>query len=167
MSPKYVIFLVPIIIIWITYYLEDTFNKYLINIIILIYIASSLLNIHNYPIKRPPSKEMLNFIVKSKIKNIVTDERDVFNNYLKTKKISLDGKLSFHKISYSIPKDIDSFWFVCLNFPRYAYGDAYLLSKKSKPQEKCTNFNPGKFGFKEILPPIINIEDFYLRRFEK
>ena len=167
MSPKYVIFLVPLIIIWISYYIDGIFNKYLIYIVLIVSIIVSILNIQNYPIKRPPSKEMLNFIVKSNIKNIVTNNNDVFNNYLKTKKISIVEELNFYNISYSFPKDIRKFWFVCLNFPRFAYGETYLLSKNSKPQEHCTNFNPSKYGFKEILPPITNIEDFYLRRFEK
>ena len=90
MSPKYVIFLVPVILIIISNYVDKSkFSK------------------------------VLTFVI-------------VFNNYIKNTKNFKKNKFVLFKIS-ELPKNINSFWLICQNFPSYAYGKNY----KDDIQKKC------------------------------
>jgi 4-amino-4-deoxy-L-arabinose transferase-like glycosyltransferase len=166
MSPKYVIFIIPLIVIWISIKIPYEKNKTFNFLLIFITIVYFTLNISNSPIKRPPTKFLLNQIQIKNIKLIVTPETDVFNNYLKTKKIVVNNEIKIIKKVNVLPDHLDQFWFVCLNNARFAIGDKGLLSNNLPPQEKCLKYKQDK-AFLEILPPISNIQDYYIRRFKK
>ncbi len=140
MSPKYVIFLVPIIIIWIVIKISRLKYSKFILIIISVLSIFNLLNISGYPMKRPEVKNALNFIVKDEGDNLVYSiEPTVFNNYLSTKKLFKYNNFKFVNPNELISKD--QFWFICLNNPRYAYGNNSLeLNVRCKVLKNNKNF---------------------------
>ena len=92
MSPKYVIFILPLIIIWINIELFKYEKAKLVSaILILISIIFFTLKIENWPIKRPPTNQALTIIKDDNSTNIFSMEKDVFNTYLTTKKIFVEN----------------------------------------------------------------------------
>ncbi len=166
MSPKYVIFIVPLIIIWIS--INIKFKHYILFKISLVMVSLIflILEINNSPIDRPPTKQVLKKLLDNQINLILTKERDVFNNYLKTKKIIIDNKIKVLTINDDIPDNFDKYWFLCLNNVLHFIGDKGLLSNNPKVEKRCLDIQP-KTQFREIFPSISNIQDFYIRRFEK
>ena len=140
MSPKYVIFLVPIIIIWIVIKISRLKYSKFILIIISVLSIFNLINISDYPMKRPEVKSALNFIVKDEGDNLVySKEPTVFNNYISTKKL-----FKYNNFKFINPNELinnDQFWFICLNNPRYAYGNNSLeLNVRCKVLKNNKNF---------------------------
>ena len=166
MSPKYVMFIIPLIIIWSFIELPKTKYNFLEKFYIIVTIFFCILNINHSPIDRPPTKDVLKELIKNKIKIIVTVESDVFNNYLRTKKLSIDNKIKIIKYGEDIPENFDRYWFVCLNNVLHFVGDKGLISKNPKVQKKCTNFRTSEIYY-EQFPQISNIQDFYIRKFIK
>ncbi len=140
MSPKYVIFLVPIIIIWIVIKVSRLKYSKLILIIISVLSIFNLLNINDYPMKRPEVKNALNFIVKDEGENLIYSiEPTVFNNYISTKKLFQYN--NFKLVDPNELRNNGQFWFICLNNPRYAYGNNSLeLNERCKILKKNKNF---------------------------
>ena len=160
-SPKYVIFILPLIIVWVTLKILDSnfkYKNYFLYILIFISIISSSINIYNNPIDRPPTKKMLKIISSSKVNKIFTSETIVFNNFLKSHKI-------FKKNSFEVENMMNfnssekSFWFLCLNNPRFAVGDNNL------PDEKKCKFFQNKDDY--LLKDEIRQIDYILRLYEK
>ncbi len=152
MSPKYVIFLVPIVIIWIVIKISKfKFSKFILLFISVVSILN-LLNINNYPMKRPQIKSALNFISKDKANNFIfSREATVFNNYISTKKTFKDNKFEFID-----PKDLEyngKFWFICLNNPRFAYGNNNMgVNEKCKVLEDNQTFEKlATFKFPDLI----------------
>jgi hypothetical protein len=171
MSPKYVLFILPLIIIWIglrinTINFRINTNKIESFVAICSFIFF-LININNSPMSRPPTKKVLNEAIKENIRYIVTIENDVFNNYLRTKTMVVKKNITILKGDELIPKNINYFWFLCQNNPRYAVGDVGLLSNNTKIESKCLNFNPVNEGFFEILPMTNNTQDYLIRKFKR
>ena len=166
MSPKYVIFIVPLVIIWIS--INIKFKNYIFFKISLVIVSLIffILEINNSPIDRPPTKQVLKKLLDNQINLILTKERDVFNNYLKTKKMIIDNKIKVLTINDEIPDNFDKYWFLCLNNVLHFIGDKGLLSNNPKIESKCLDVQP-KVLFHEINPSISNIQDFYIKRFEK
>tara|TARA_Y100000590_G_scaffold415138_1_gene512651 strand:+ start:6577 stop:7989 length:1413 start_codon:yes stop_codon:yes gene_type:complete len=155
MSPKYVIFILPLIIIWISVELVKI-NKIKIIKLFLGFLTLFFFftEINNYPIKRPPTSEALKIIKNDNAKYIVTIESPVFNKYLTTKKIFI--KENFVLIDKK--QNVNSFWFICLNNPRYEVG-----GEKLKDQEKCKSYiSDNKF----VETKEIKIKDFILKKFK-
>ncbi|MBD1157700.1 hypothetical protein IDG98_00575 [Pelagibacterales bacterium SAG-MED17] len=135
MSPKYVIFVIPLILIWTVLKVSKLKNSNFFLIILFSVSCLNLYNINDFPIKRPETKVALKKIVDSNdSKYIFTKENDVFKNYLKTKKIYQQNNLEL--IKYEELSMIKTFWYFCLNNPRFAYGDAKL-----KTHQKCKLFD--------------------------
>ncbi len=166
MSPKYVIFIIPLIIIWISINIELKNFKFLKICLVLISIIFFFFNVNNSPIDRPPTKEVLKNLLDNQVNLILTNETDVFNNYLKTKKIVINNEIKILKTNDTIPNNSEKYWFLCLNNVLHFVGDKGLLSNNPKVEKKCLNVRP-KNQFYEIFPSISNIQDFYIRRFEK
>lgn len=164
MSPKYVIFIVPLIIIWISINWPMKFN--LKKNFLLIFFSSILFfySIENYPIDRPPTKQILELAKRDKVKLIVSPESDVFINYLKTKKIVVENEIKIIKIENEISNKYNQFWFVCLNNVLHFIGEIGLLSNNPKPESKCTDYQP-KDNFIEKFPPKVDYQDYYIRKF--
>tara|TARA_B100000029_G_scaffold365815_1_gene359172 strand:+ start:1005 stop:2426 length:1422 start_codon:yes stop_codon:yes gene_type:complete len=160
MSPKYVIFILPLIITWICIELEKiNQNKIVKILLIFLTILFCKLEINNSPITRPPTNEALTIIKKDNSKYITTIESSVFNNYLKTKKIFIEENFVLIDKNSNYFKSIKSFWFICLNNPAFAVGN-----RKLPDQKKCKNFNFNSNNFKQTKE--IKINDFMLKKFE-
>lgn len=159
-SPKYIIFILPLIIIWITLKIGNLSFKFK-NFLVLFLITASILNIfinfQNNPIDRPPSKEILKIIASSNTNKIYTLESEVFNNFISTHKIFQRNNLEINKIENAY-FDEKSFWFLCLNNPRFAVGDNNLPDDK-----KCKvldNYNH------LTLIKKIKVTDYILKKYE-
>ena len=171
MSPKYVLFILPLIIIWIGLKI-NTINTRINSKKIESFLAISsfiffLININHSPISRPPTKDLVKEIVKKNINYVVTVENDVFNNYLRTKKLIVTNNIIILKSEDLIPTDINNFWFICQNNPSYAVGDKGLLKNKPNIESKCLNFNPSDKNFFEILPIVNDTQDYLIRKFKR
>ena len=171
MSPKYVLFILPLIIIWIGVKIDmvsekNSSKKIKIFIIVCSFIFF-LTNINNSPITRPPTKVIINDIIKHNIKYIVSPENQVFNNYLRTKSAVIENNIVVLNSNDTFPKNLNTFWFVCQNNPRYAVGDKGLLANKPTIEAKCLKFTPSDKNFVEKLPIINDTQDYLIRKFEK
>jgi hypothetical protein len=162
-SPKYIIFALPLIIIWISINLERLNFKYknfYLTVLISIYIVNSAINFKNSPIDRPPSKRILSLISNSNTSSIYTPESIVFNNFIRTHKQFHNNNLKIEKIQ-NISNTDKKFWYLCLNNPRFAVGDNNFPDEK-----KCVNFNGIVNGdFKKIKE--IKLPDYLLVLYEK
>ena len=171
MSPKYVLFILPLIIIWIGTKIESISIKNNHKVIQIFLISLSfvffLFNINNSPIDRPPTKEVLSEIVKHEVKYIITTEYDVFKNYLETKTIVVKNNLIILKSDNAVPKNINEFWFLCLNNNRFAFGKKGLLINKPKIEKNCLDFMPFDKSFTESLPIINDTQDYLIRKFKR
>ena len=162
MSPKYVIFVLPLIIIWICIELEKFKQNKIIKLFFgFLTIFFCILEINNSPIKRPPTNEALKIIKADNSKHITTIESNVFNNYLSTKEIFIKENFVLLDDTIKYPDNIKNFWFICLNNARFAVGETNNLNI----QEKCKNFKTNNNNFKEIKT--IKINDFILKKFEQ
>ena len=171
MSPKYVLFILPLIIIWIGIKIHTINNKidpkkFEISLVILS-IIFFLFNINNSPIDRPPTKQVINEIIKQKVQYIVSGEKDYVINYFKTKKAVVENGLIILSDKDRIPKTVNKFWFICLNNTRFAFGNKGLLINKPIPQKKCIDYSPSDESFVEILPIVNDTQDYLIRKFTK
>ena len=158
MSPKYVIFLVPIIIIWIVIKVSRLKYSKLILIIISVLSIFNLLNINDYPMKRPEVKNALNFIVKDEGENLIYSiEPTVFNNYISTKKLFQYN--NFKLVDPNELRNNGQFWFICLNNPRYAYGNNSL-----ELNERCKVLKNNKY-FEQLVEK--KFPDLFLIKYKK
>ena len=165
MSPKYVIFILPLIIIWIGIEINKIKKNNIVKIIlVIITITICLFGINNSPIKRPPTEEALNIIKADNSKYITTVETDVFNTYISTKKVFIEEKFILiddneDDKKNKFPNSIKNLWFICLNNPSFAVGDNNLSDDK-----KCKNFYPKNNNFIEVKE--VKIRDFLLKKFK-
>lgn len=171
MSPKYVLFILPLIIIWISLKIQ-TINikistKKIMSMLMILTLIFFIINIKHSPIDRPPTKILVEKIVDQDIRLIITNENDVFDNYLKTQTKIIKNNIIVLRGDDQIPKNINNFWFVCLNNPRFAVGDKGLLINNPKIETRCLDFNPIDKNFSEILPIINDTQDFLIRKFKK
>ena len=122
MRPRYIIFVVPIIIIYFSYIIFKVEKKFIRNVIIFFVITYSLINIFQSKpiILKPDTEAALQLILKSdnKFLLIKSAENDLFYNYLinlyliKKKNIKLINNNQILKTNF--------FWSICLNNPRFA-----------------------------------------------
>lgn len=161
MSPKYVMFILPLIIIWIFTNIQNEINKKLLNIILTsLIIVAGIFNLKNFPIKSPPTANALEIIVKNNGKYLFTSENEVFNNYIKTKKIFIKNHLILIENKIKINEiNIGEIWFICLNNPSFAVGDNNFPDEK-----KCTQNNiPENYNLNQF----IHIKDFIIKSYIK
>ena len=152
---KYFLFLLPIIIIWLSLKITET-RKYIYNIIIIFTFLNLIYYWNNVPIDRPPLREVLKILNKNNIKNIYSTESIVFNNYLSNYQYAIDNKFSVKKID-NLPQEIKMYKFavICLNYPRAFYGRNY--SNFDDP--KCLSFFNKE---NHIILKKISITDFVI-----
>ena len=158
-SPKYVIFILPLIIIWMTINIGESdikFKNYLLIALIFGSAFNCIINFYNIPIDRPPTKKALEIISNSDTSKILTRDTIVFNNFISTNKIFVKNNLSINKM-----KDInlikENFWFLCINNPRFALGDNNLPDNKKCKSPDNTNFI--------ILEKQIRLPDYLLKKY--
>ena len=159
-SPKYIIFILPLIILWITLKIGSLDFKYK-NFIHIFLIISSVLNIffniQNIPIDRPPSKKILNIIASSNTKTIYTPESVVFNNFISIHKVFQKNNFLIKEIK-DISIDDKSIWFLCLNNPRFQMGANTLPDEK-----KCKILDDYSYL---TLTKEIKLVDYILKKYE-
>ena len=101
MAPRYIIFLVPIIIIFISTGLEKIdfeYRNYLYTIIALLSAITLLYKIDDSPIKKPPTQKIIGIISASNIKNVTTNINNtkLFTNYLISHKSFYANQLNLY-----------------------------------------------------------------------
>ena len=124
MSPKYILYVVPLIIIWVIYYIDITkidFKFKLSLYVILIFGNLIVLN-QNYndrPIKRAPIQKMLTLINNSSTKIITSNKGKLFENYIQSLRNFKKFNLSFLELeTIKNEDDLESVWLICRNSPR-------------------------------------------------
>ena len=159
-SPKYIIFILPLIVIWSIIKIKNyksKFENYYLIFLIFITLSNCMVNFKNITIDRPPTKEALQKISESQTKNILSPDGTVFINFVKINQIFIENNL----LIYDSRKDDfikQNFWFLCLNNPRFAAGENNFPDEK-----KCMYFdNTDKF----LLKNEIEIEDYILKEYE-
>jgi hypothetical protein len=157
MSPKYVMYILPLIIIWVY---DNIQNKKIYILLTLLLIGLPLFNLKNFPIKSPPTAEALNIVINNNGKYIFSSDNDVFKNYIRTKKDFINNKLILLDDLKNLKNlNIEEIWFICLNNPSFAYGDSKLPDEK-----KCTqNLMPPVYKINKI----IYIKDFLIKSYVK
>ncbi len=158
-SPKYVIFILPLIIIWISH--KIIFVKFHKELVVLI-ILSNILNTYFYffdnPIDRPPIGKVIHQISKNDTNILVMNETEVFINAFSNYKNFKNENFKIINIKKNKIK-VDLVWFICLNNPRFAVGD-----KKFPIENKCKIMDNNQ-DYKEVDE--IEIKDFYIKKYMK
>jgi hypothetical protein len=151
-APRYIDFIVPIIIFYITYSIAQVNfkiqNKYLVILKILvpffIFINIFITN-DNKPIKKPPTNSALKIIKSNDIKDIYVMPDLYFKTYVKTSKYFQDNNFELVDDETIIKKKLKSFAFLCLNNPRFAFGE----TKRHDAIECEKHFN--KFEIYQVI----------------
>ena len=135
--PRYFIFLIPAIIVFITnFFHQKKFLKYK-NIYLFLTIINTLVLLKQYNIQRPSINYLINNLDTRITKNYFVDEGRLYENYFKNSKY-LSAQLNF------VRKDniynYDKLFFICLNHPRMHVGN----NKTIQNDDKCS-FNDKKF----------------------
>jgi hypothetical protein len=159
-SPKYIIFILPLIIIWITLKISNSnfkYKKVLFIFLLISTILNAFINFQNNPIDRPPTKKILKIIALSDTNKIFTQEEYVFNNFINIHKISKKNKFIIKRVEDISPED-KNFWFLCLNNPRFAVGDNNLPE-----EEKCKSLDDNQ---NLSLIKKIKVIDYILKKYE-
>jgi len=159
-SPRYIIFIIPIFILWLIkniLFIEKIIkNKIIIFSLIIFPIINILFTNHDRPVKKPPIKEALNIIRDNDTKNIYVTDYKYYYLY-----ISRIGDVAKNKYKLINKSDIDSsniekFTHLCLNNPRFKVGNLILPD-----EENChIRFNNYK------LENIVKIDDFIITFFQ-
>ena len=153
MAAKYIPFLVPILLIWLSYKIYISQVKIIYYLVILFSVLNLTFYWNDIQIDRPPIKKLLKQIEISNNNKIYTTETQVFNHYLNNYKLSQNNNLKFSKFSDSNFNELpNEFWFLCLNNVRFMIGD-----KDLPDEEKCFSYDKiGKFDvIKTIRMPDI------------
>ena len=125
MSPKYILYVLPLIIIWIIYYIDITQINFKYKLFLYVFLIFGNLvvlnqNYNDRPIKRPPIKEMLTLINNSSIKMVTSNVGNdkLFENYLQSLKDFKKFNLSILSLEDIKNEELKSVWLICNNSPR-------------------------------------------------
>tara|TARA_B110000503_G_scaffold58840_1_gene94025 strand:- start:3507 stop:4922 length:1416 start_codon:yes stop_codon:yes gene_type:complete len=124
MSPKYILYVVPLIIIWIIYYIDITKIdfKFKLSLYVILIFGNLIVVNQNYndrPIKRPPIQKTLTLINKSSTKIITSNKGKLFDNYIQSLRNFKKYNLSFLELeTIKNEDDLESVWLICRNSPR-------------------------------------------------
>lgn len=143
-AAKYFLILIPLIVIWVSLKIIENKKNYIYNFIIILTILNSVYFWDDLPIDRPPMREALKIIKNLNIKKIYTTESLVFNNYLSNYSYAIKNKLIINNLENIKEKDTaTNFAILCLNYPRFAFGDSNLnFAKFDEP--KCSEILTNK-----------------------
>ena len=162
MAPKYFIPLLPLIILWIGYYLCLTKNSYLFFCTIFLAFMNCIIFWKDVPIDRPPMREALKVIYNENksIKKIFTTERVGFNHFLSNYKFAQKQNFIIKKLNEFSEKNVkENFAILCLNNPRFRVGHLNLV----KDDKKCIeSYKRNNF----ILIKTTKIDDFMIHFIE-
>jgi uncharacterized membrane protein len=159
LRPRYIIFIVPIIIIYFAYTVSCINKKFIQNsIIIFVVLFSIIIFFYSKPIIFKPATYAAFTIIansKSKFLFIKDVKKDYFNNYLLN--LSLAKQLNIRFLNNSEILDKDFFWGICLNNPRFA--------TNSKTDDKNCFLNPHSKSHQ--IFEIIKVPDYVLILYKK
>lgn len=131
MAPRYIMFVVPLIIILICTGLEFInlkYKKYLYFFLIFLTTITLFYKIDDRPIKKPPTQKIIRIIASSNILNVTTNinNTQLFSNYLITHKSFKDNQLTFFDLKSNInfPEKI---WLICNNNMRADLGTKHKI----------------------------------------
>lgn len=138
-APKYFLILIPLIIFWLGLKINENKKNYLYNLIIVSTLLNSIYFWSDLPIDRAPTRESLKIINNLNIKKIYTTESTVFNNYLSHYNYAIQNNLVVKKIqTIKVKNKKKTFSIMCLNYPRFAFGDSNINSAQSI-EPKCAS----------------------------
>ena len=121
LRPRYIIFIVPIIIIYFCYIIFKLEKKFIKNIVISVVVAYSLINIFQFKpiIFKPDTEAAIKLISKSNNRFLLLkSENDLFHNYLINLYLVKKENINFINTNQILKTDF--FWSICLNNPRFA-----------------------------------------------
>lgn len=125
LRPRYIIFIVPIIIIYFTYVTFRIEKKILRNIFISSVVLLSMINNFQFKpiIPKPDTESAINYIYNSNTKFLVVKPEDylfydLYYNYLINLQLAKKKKINFIDSNQILNKDF--FWSICLNNPRFS-----------------------------------------------
>tara|TARA_Y100000992_G_C21192679_1_gene456383 strand:+ start:370 stop:885 length:516 start_codon:yes stop_codon:yes gene_type:complete len=154
-APRYIIFIIPLILIFIIKSLINFKNKslfFLFLFIISIFNVST--NYDNRHIKKPPTAQALDVIKKYSVDNILMLPQSIlYQNYISTISNSKNYKLFLDFEELKI-KEVQTFAVLCLFKPRFA-GD-----QNTNKYEYCNEDYKGFLNFSEIEIPDYKIKFF-------
>jgi len=149
-APRYIIFLVPVLILWFNYnfFNLDSFlskNLFLFFFVFVLAVSNIIFNNNSKPIKKPPIHYGLSLIDFNDTHYIYSGDEIYFNLYISTLREVVNKK--YHLINKTDLKKqtIKSFAYLCLNNPSFAVGKNKLLDNPD-----C-NKNFDNFKIKKIL----------------
>ena len=155
LAPKYFLVLIPLIILWLSLKLSKIKSLYY-NVILVSLVLNTFYYWNDVPIKKPPMRDLLKIIKNQNIKKVYTTERIFINNFLRNYNLAKQNKIIIEKLddlNYIVPND--KFAIICMNYPRYAFGN----SKLGKIDSKCQNISSKK---KIEIINVITINDFLI-----
>jgi len=155
---RYVIFILPFILILIVKNLEDITiikNKLLKYNFIILIIFFSLFNtfykINDRPIKKPPTNELIIFISQSPV-TVVTSENLLFGNYFRTHYLFKKNNLQY--LNYEQINDYNKdVWIIC------AHNMRANVAKESLKDFRHVKCNSKVLDFKMKVAKTVNIPD--------
>lgn len=122
LRPRYIIFIVPIIIIYFSYVVIKLNKKYFQNLVIIFVVLFSIIVFfYSKPIIFKPDTNAAFTIItnsRSKFLFINNEKKNYFNNYLLN--LTLAKKLNIRFLDDNEILNKDFFWGICLNNPRFA-----------------------------------------------
>lgn len=156
-APRYIIFIIPLILIFIftNIFLFEK-KEYFFLIFFIISTSCIFFNYDERPIKKPKIDEAIKIVEELDEKKIyLIPQSSVFTTYIST--VKNIKQFEIVKNTDILNLRLNHFILVCLNNPKYEFE-----TKPKKDNERCLiNFD----GYKEIVK--INFDDFLIRKFVK
>lgn len=155
---RYILFVVPLIILFLSYFITNFPNMFYRKIVIYFFIICSFINInfHKIYFSKPSINDALTIVLNSNSKNVFlknSKSQTLFNNYIFFSKFAKKNNIKFHKDS----KKLDELWTICLNSPRFA-------TSLQVDNKECFE---NEFINTHSLENTIKIPDLVLRNYKK
>jgi uncharacterized membrane protein len=158
LRPRYIIFIVPIIIIYFCYIIFKIEEKFIKKIFISVVIISSLINIFHFKpiIFKPDSYSAIKVIANSNNKFLlIKPDSNYFYNYFTNLSFAKKEEIIFINKNQILDKNF--FWSICLNNPRFA--------TNNRTDDKNCLYNP-YYNSHKILE-IKKVPDYILILYKK
>lgn len=159
-SPRYIIFIIPILILWImkNIFISEKIiiNKIVIYSLIIFPILNILFTNNDRPVKKPPIKEAFHIIENNNTKNIYVPYSKYFYLYISRIRDVTNKRYKLIKIEDIDSANIKKFAHLCMNNPRFKVGNLIL------PDEKECNIRFNNYEVENI----IKINDFIITFFQ-
>lgn len=159
-SPRYIIFIIPILILWLIKNIFITekiiIKKIVIYSLIIVPIVNILFTNNDRPVKKPPIKEALHIIQDNNTKNIYVPYSKYYYLYISRMGDVVNNKYKLINNRDIYSTNIKKFAHLCLNNPRFRVGNL-ILSDEKECNTRFNNYNVEK---------IIKINDFIITFFQ-